>query len=135
MNTEKLKEQETGIKFKELDEDNKNFLQATSVFLTHQFFRNGVVEDLHAGDSAKLTDETMKILNKDINNRIYTFLYLWYSGDEEFKELLLDCLKFINDNTQSDWDPAEINEDVRLGITILASNMKKLKESEKENKC
>ena len=48
-------------------------LQALSKALTHLVFRNGVVENLHA-DSACLDDATMKKLNIDVNNRIYTVL-------------------------------------------------------------
>ena len=39
--------------------------------LTHLVYRNTVVEDLHA-EGVCLDDETMKIINKEVNNRIYT---------------------------------------------------------------
>ena len=60
----------------------EQILQALSKALTHLVFRNGVVENLHA-DSACLDDATMKKLNIDVNNRIYTVLDIWFNGTVE----------------------------------------------------
>lgn len=65
-------------------------LQALSKALTHLIFRNGVVENLHA-DGACLDNETMEKLNKDINNRFYTLLSIWFNGTDE-KEVLWKIL-------------------------------------------
>ena len=62
-------------------------LQALSKALTHLVFRNGTVENLHA-KGACLDDETMKQLNIDINNRIYTVLDIWFNGSENEVERL-----------------------------------------------
>ena len=62
-------------------------LQALSKALTHLVFRNGVVENLHA-DSACLDDATMKKLNIDVNNRIYTVFDIWFNGTVEEVERL-----------------------------------------------
>ncbi len=50
---------------------NEEILQNMSRELTHPVFRNGIVEELHS-EGRCLNNETMKILNKDINNRMYT---------------------------------------------------------------
>ena len=48
--------------------------------LTHLVFRNGIVEKLHS-EGKCLDDETMKLLNKDINNRMYTYLSACFGDD------------------------------------------------------
>lgn len=55
--------------------------------LTHLVFRNGIVEELHS-EGRCLDNETMKILNKDINNRMYTYLSACFAGDE----IELECV-------------------------------------------
>lgn len=60
---------------------NEEILQNMSRALTHLVFRNGIVEKLHS-EGRCLDNETMKILNKDINNRMYTYLSACFAGDE-----------------------------------------------------
>ena len=59
-----------------MDEDT---LQALSRALTHLVFRNGAVEDLHAV-GAVLDDTAMEQLNRDVHNRFYTLLAIWFNG-------------------------------------------------------
>ena len=81
-------------------------LQALSKALTHLVFRNGIVENLHAA-SANLDDETMKQLNIDINNRIYTVLDIWFNGTEEEVERLERILNFLARYYGNSWNQAE----------------------------
>ncbi|MBE6605983.1 MAG: hypothetical protein E7635_02975 [Ruminococcaceae bacterium] len=81
-------------------------LQALSKAFTLLIFRNGAVENLHASDAA-LDDVTMKILNKDVNNRIYTVLSIWFNGAEEDVEKLERVLNFLAKFHGQDWDKAE----------------------------
>ena len=81
-------------------------LQALSKALTHLVFRNGIVENLHAS-GANLDDETMKQLNIDINNRIYTVLDIWFNGTEEEVERLERILNFLARYYGNSWDQAE----------------------------
>jgi len=81
-------------------------LQALSKALTHLVFRNGIVEKLHAAD-ANLDDATMKKLNIDINNRIYTVLDIWFNGTEEEVERLESILNFLAKYYGKSWNPAE----------------------------
>ena len=92
-------------------------LQALSKALTHIIFRNGVVEDLHAGEGARLTDDIMKILNKDVNNRIYTLLSLWFGGEEE-QDILFKMLD-MNMLYGKNWDQASIPEDMQRAISYI----------------
>ena len=81
-------------------------LQALSKALTHLVFRNGVVENLHA-DSACLDDATMKKLNIDVNNRIYTVFDIWFNGTVEEVERLEYTLSFLTKYYGQGWDRAE----------------------------
>ena len=81
-------------------------LQALSKVLTHLVFRNGTVENLHA-EGACLDDETMKQLNIDINNRIYTVLDIWFNGKENEVERLKYILNFLAKYYGQSWYPAE----------------------------
>ena len=81
-------------------------LQALSKALTLLIFRNGAVENLHASD-AVLDDVTMKVLNKDVNTRIYTVLSIWFNGTGEEVEKLERALNFLARFYGQDWDKAE----------------------------
>lgn len=81
-------------------------LQALSRALTLLIFRNGAVEELHA-KGERLTDETMRILNMDINNRFYTLLALWFNGTEEDNAKLERTLNFLARFYGREWDKAQ----------------------------
>lgn len=80
-------------------------LQALSRALTHLVFRNGVVESLHAGD-ATLDDATMERLNRDVNNRFYTLLTIWFNGTDDELNRLERTLNFLARFYGRNWDPA-----------------------------
>lgn len=112
--------------------------QILSNFLTHLVFRNGEVENLHAGIPAVLNDETMKILNKDINNRIYTVLSAINSG--AIDTILTSLIKKNNSGTSicdslslGEWDPAELNIDVVFTIREMVEKAKKILNSDEYN--
>ena len=79
--------------------------------LAHMIFRNGAVEDLHVQE-APLTDGTMKQLNKDVYNRIYTLLSL--PPDELTHQAMAAGILF-----GQTWDPPE---EVEIGnpLELLA---------------
>lgn len=80
-------------------------LQALSRALTHLIFRNGVVESLHTND-AVLDDATIEKLNRDVNNRVYTLLTVWFNGTDDELKSLERTLNFSARFYGSDWDPA-----------------------------
>ena len=84
-------------------------LQALSKAFTLLIFRNGAVENLHASN-AVLDDVTMKVLNKDVNNRFYTVLSIWFNGAEEDVEKLERVLNFLARFYGQNWDRAEFVE-------------------------
>lgn len=89
---------------------NEELLQDVSRALTHLVYRNSVVEDLHAA-GAVLDDPTMKIINKEVNNRIYTLLK-WYTSDsEEDRERVAQLVAFSSLFGKGTWDPAEMMDE------------------------
>ena len=86
----------------------EELLQTISRALTHLVYRNTIVEDLHA-EGACLDDETMKIINKEVNNRIYTLLNWYFSESEEDREFAAQLVSFSS-MFGSDWDKAEMLE-------------------------
>ncbi len=81
-------------------------MQALSKALTLLIFRNSVVEDLHT-DGSCLHDTDMVLLNRDINNRFYTLLTVWFNGTEAEIERLAHTLDFLSRHYGNDWDKAE----------------------------
>ena len=86
----------------------EELLQTISKSLTHLVYRNTIVEDLHA-EGASLDDETMKIINKEVNNRIYTLLNWYFSENEEDRDFVAQLVSFSS-MFGSDWDKAEMLE-------------------------
>lgn len=82
-------------------------LQALSKALTLLIFRNGTVENLHA-DGACLDDDTMAKLNRDVNNRIYTLLTVWFNGTDDEIDRLERSLNFLAKFYGQNWDYAKI---------------------------
>ena len=81
-------------------------LQALSKALTLLIFRNSIIEDLHT-DGTCLDEADMTKLNRDINNRFYTLLTLWFYGTDEETERLERTLNFLAKNYGNDWGKAE----------------------------
>ena len=81
-------------------------LQALSKALTLLVFRNGAVETLHAS-GACLDDGTLAILNRDVNNRIYSVLTVWFNGTDEETVRLERSLNFLAKYYGHNWDSAK----------------------------
>lgn len=88
---------------------NDDELQLLSRALTHLIFRNSIIEDFHS-ELPDLSDEVMCALNKDINNRIYTLLNLWFDKTPESQERLNNLIKF-SAMFGSNWDKARLLDD------------------------
>ncbi len=71
--------------------------------LTHYFFRNGPVEDMHANN--QLSQSDMKILNKYMVNKIAGLLSLICDGEWLKIGLLLEYLSQYG----AEWDKAELD--------------------------
>lgn len=84
----------------------ERILQALSKALTHLVFRNGAVETLHSS-GACLDDDTMGKLNRDVNNRIYTVLAVWFNGTGADITHPEHTLNFLATYYGHNWDPAK----------------------------
>lgn len=81
-------------------------LQALSRGLTHLIFRNvQLVEEIHVKQTP-INDEIMKILNIEINNRIYSLLSTWLNGTEEERIELLQHIQISSLYGRGTWDKA-----------------------------
>lgn len=79
----------------------KDNINDASRALAHMIFRNGVIEDIHA--EGKLSQDDMKRLNKDVQNRIAGLLEAYKS--KEYKQLLM--LYTSSKLYGTDWDKCE----------------------------
>ena len=84
----------------------EELLQTISKSLTHLVYKNTIVEDLHA-EGANLDDKTMKIINQEVNNRIYTLLNWYFSEKEEDRDFVAQLVSFAG-LFGSNWDKAEM---------------------------
>ena len=64
------------------------------------------MENLHA-DGACLDNATMKKLNKDINDRFYTVLSIWFNGTDEEEMSLERTLNFLAKFYGQNWENAK----------------------------
>ena len=86
---------------------NEQMLQDLSRALTHPVYRNTAVEDLHMA-GAVLDDKTMKIINKEVNNRIYTLLNWYLLGTDEERTQLEKLVNWAANFGRNSWDKAEM---------------------------
>ena len=81
-------------------------LQDISRALTHMLFRNvPLVEEIHAKQLI-IDEEMMKNLNIEINNRIYSMLYIWFYGSEDEIQMLFKHIEFSSMYGRGTWDKA-----------------------------
>ena len=81
-------------------------LQDISRALTHMLFRNvPLVEESHAKQLI-IDEEMMKNLNIEINNRIYSMLYIWFYGSEDEIQMLFKHIEFSSMYGRGTWEPA-----------------------------
>ena len=81
-------------------------LQDISRALTHMLFRNvPIVEEIHVRQLV-IDQKTMKNLNIEINNRIYSMLYIWFYGSKEEIQMLLKHIEFSSMYGRGTGEPA-----------------------------
>ena len=81
-------------------------LQNLSRALTHMLFRNvPLVEEIHAKRMV-IEQILMKRLNIEINNRIYSLLYIWFCGSGEEMQELLRHISFSSIYGRGTWEKA-----------------------------
>lgn len=108
------------IQLHKLSQDSKRRLLADENFdrlavgLTHYFFRNGPVEDMHA--DGQLSENDMKILNKYMVDRVARVLLL----AKENRWLELELLLSFHMQCGSTWDKPSTNMDELYDVIASA---------------
>lgn len=112
------------------------FIKITAKSLAHLCYREGYIEHLHGDKTKNLYDSDMKLLNKDIYNRIYTILLLLMgpledTENEEIADSIRNHLMYNSwqINCGSNWDEPEISK----GLIFDDDKYKFIKEL--ENMC
>ncbi len=83
--------------------------------LSIAIYRNGKIEDIHAGDYdgpcdfKGIPDSCMKELNMDICNKMYTMLYLLTSSDKEDLQMARRDI-FFSELYAIEWDDPKMDE-------------------------
>ena len=83
--------------------------------LTVMIYRNGKIEDVHAGEYDEaygingIPDSCMKMLNKDVCNRMYTMLKALLGDSEEDYAIALGNIAFGGAQSM-EWDEPELEE-------------------------
>ena len=87
--------------------------------LTVAVYRNGKIEDIHAGeyegpcDFKGIPDSCMKEINIDVCNKMYTMLKMFLSSDAQDLQKTIVCLLF-SESCAADWNEPEIDEELYI---------------------
>lgn len=85
--------------------------------LTVAVYRNGKIEDIHAGeyegpcDFKGIPDSCMKEINIDVCNKMYTMLKMFLSSDAQDLQKTIVCLLF-SESCTADWNEPEIDKKI-----------------------
>lgn len=90
-----------------------DYVERLSKSITHVVYRNGIIENIHSNPNKNLYDSDMKLLNKEIHNRIYTLLLTLFSDDKMAmkiqKDIIFGNYPICAWNFGGNWDKAEID--------------------------
>ena len=81
-------------------------LKRLALLMAVNCVRNTVIEDYHA--QGKLNDAEMMAFNKEVANKIYTFLTFLFAKPFEDGEAFLDAMSWMY---PKDWDQPRIDRD------------------------
>lgn len=91
----------------------KDFVERLAKAITHIVYRNGIIENIHSNPDKNLYDSDMKLINKEVHNRIYTLLLTLFSDDRMANRIKRDCIfepwPICAWNFGTNWDKAEID--------------------------
>ena len=82
-------------------------LQDVALGITHLCVRNTVIEGYHLG--GKLSDADMKVFNRQVVNRIYTFLDCLLNRSTREKNLFLGKMVAASEPFTAKWDEPEFD--------------------------
>lgn len=88
--------------------------QDMALLITVNCVRNTIIEDYHA--DGKLSQDEMKRFNKEVVNKIYTFIKYWFTDSKQDFRALMDAVSVFY---PSEWDRPELDEDFIKAIDII----------------
>lgn len=91
-------------------------LEMIALLMTVNCVRNTVIEKYH--NEGKVSDEEMKVFNKEVVNKIYTFLKFFLNTPTKESEVFARLMEF---NYPSQWDKPELDKDMIEGIAMATS--------------
>lgn len=96
---------------------------------TIECYRNSYIEDLHS-KIKELDDIEMKKLNKDIYNKVYTYLLLFLSDNQKGYDIIANRIAFYRTFNTLNWDEPEIDKTLLspYELNIIKQIEKQLKE-------
>ena len=91
--------------------DKTEELKDMALIMAVNCVRNTILEEYHSRGS--LSQEDMKILNKEVSNKLYTFLRYFYLEKSEKKEVFMELVGMaFPDN----WDRPVIDKDMQDAV-------------------
>ncbi len=89
------------------------FLKRLALIMAVNCVRNTIIEDYHARGS--LSQEDMKAFNKEVANKLYTFLRFLLKGSPEEREALLKVASLFY---PSEWDQPVMDTEIKGAIKL-----------------
>ncbi len=99
-----------------------NNLKDLALLIAVNCVRNTVLEDFHT--EGRLSDDDMKRFNKEVSNKVFTFLHYLIEADEEDKLAFMQAMSMMY---PSNWDTPKFDKDFRNAV-------KKIKEQNAEHR-
>lgn len=95
--------------------------------------RNTIIETYHS--KGKLSDPEMKAFNKQVVNRIYTFLDCMLNRSDKERNLFMGRMVTISEGSTLKWDEPEIDENLWAGkksMEKLIQQMQQIQDAQQE---
>lgn len=99
-------------------------IQDIALIMAVNCVRNTIIEDYHVG--GKLSDEDMKNFNKEVANKLYTFLKIGL-----FSENLAECQRFLNAMGMmypQNWDKPVLDKEIMETLKLINKSEEKRKQ-------
>lgn len=104
----------------------KSDLKLMARAITINCVRNTCIENYHA--EGKLTDPEMKAFNKEVVNRIYTFLDCMLNRSDRERDMFMSRMVATSEGSTSKWDEPEIDENLWAGKKSLENLIRQMQQ-------
>jgi hypothetical protein len=92
----------------------KTDIKRLALIMTVNCVRNTVIEDYHS--QGKLTQEEMMAFNKDVANKIYTFLEYLFTKSPEDQQAFLSAMSI---NYPTNWDQPKLDPKFTKAVKLV----------------